>query len=154
MSHRVLPSRAQIPRSGLRRDESGAALVEFALVFGLFVFILYGLIAFGMMLALKQSVTNASAEGARAAVGITDEAAAITKAKDTVADRLDWLGGKYQSSDTTASVGFCSGSTGPKCITVKINYPYSSRPLVPPAPGLGLITPDSFGSTAVVQITS
>lgn len=154
MSHRVLPSRAPIPRSRLRRDETGAALVEFALVFGLFVFILYGLIAFGMMLALKQSVTNASAEAARSAVGISVDADAITKAKQTVADRLDWLGSKYQDSDTVATVGFCSGATGPKCITVKITYPYSSRPLVPPAPGLGLITPDSFGSTAVVQITS
>lgn len=153
MSHRVLPSRSRVPRRE-RRNESGAALVEFALVFGLFVFILYALIAFGMMLALKQSVTNASAEGARAAVGITDEATAISTAKTAVGNRLDWLGGKYQAGDTTATVGFCSGSTGPKCITVSINYPYESRPLVPPAPGLGLLTPDSFGSTAVVQITS
>lgn len=154
MSHRVLPSRARSSRLRLRRTESGAALVEFALVFGLFVFILYALIAFGMMLALKQSVTNASAEAARSAVGINTDADAIAKAKTTAADRLDWLGGKYQDSDTTATVGFCNGSSGPKCITVKITYPYGSRPLVPPAPGLGLITPDSFGSTAIVQITS
>ena len=154
MSQRALPSRSRFARRLLRRDESGAALVEFALVFGLFVFILYALIAFGMMLALKQSVTNASAEAARAAVGISDADDAEEKAMETVADRLGWLGDKYQESDTTATVDFCSGTSGPKCITVQIAYPYSSRPLVPPAPGLGLITPDTFGSTAVVQITS
>ena len=61
-------SRVSAPSAGSRRrcrrgDESGAALVEFALVVGLFVFVLYGLVWFGMMLALKQGVTNAAAEG-------------------------------------------------------------------------------------------
>ncbi len=153
MSHPTQPPPSRPRRRPIRRDESGAALVEFAVVFGVFVFILYGLVAFGMMLALKQSVTNASAEAARSAVGITDETTAVNKAKSTVQDRLGWLGSKYQPSDTTATVGFCSGSSGPKCITVSISYPYESRPLVPPAPGLGLVTPESFGSTAVVQIT-
>jgi Flp pilus assembly protein TadG len=152
VTHRVLPARLRAYRRLVRRDESGTALVEFALVFGLFVFILYALIAFGMMLALKQGITNASAEAARAAVGVTDDATAVSKAKATVQQRLSWLGSKYQPGDTTASIGTCSGSSG-RCITVTISYPYSSRPLVPPAPGLGLLTPDRFGSTSVVQIT-
>ena len=61
-------------------DESGAALVEFALVVGLFVFILYGLISFGMILATKQRITNAAAEAARAAVGESNDADAISVA--------------------------------------------------------------------------
>ena len=155
----------------LRRDPSGAAAVEFVLVAIPLFFILYGLIAFGMMLALKQSVTNAAAEGARAVVGVVDDPLTTTvdervkKAQDTVANRLGWLGGKYQASDLT--VGWYSSGTNscstlpvgispptPPTICVKITYPYDSRPLIPPAPGLGLITPSTLGSEARVQVGS
>ena len=40
------------------------------------MFVLYGLISFGMILATKQRVTNAAAEAARSAVGETNDAAA------------------------------------------------------------------------------
>ena len=81
--HDSLP--ASPPRRRLlRRNQAGAAAVEFPLVVGLFVFILYGLIAFGMILATKQRVTNATAEGARAAVGQTNAADAKNAAKARV----------------------------------------------------------------------
>jgi len=143
-----------------RRDESGAALVEFALVFGLFVFILYALIAFGMMFAAKQSLTNAAAEGARSVVGVVDNPATsgvderVEKAKVTVAQRLNWLGNKYvESTDLAATIETCAGSATAQCVRVKITYPYQARPLIPPAPGLGLVTPTSFKSEAVVQVS-
>lgn len=145
------------------RGESGAALLEFAIVFSLFVFVLYGLIAFGMMLALKQSVTAAAAEGARSAVGVTDDAAAVTTAKAAVLDRLDWLAADKKAAvsaqldaNPPTVVSPCPGSPLPtsRCIRVEVTYPYAGNELVPPAPGLGLVTPSSFGSTAVVQITS
>ena len=71
-------------RSGLRRErgESGAALVEFALVIGLFMLILYGLISYGMIMATKQRVTNAASEAARSAVGEANDAAAISVGHD------------------------------------------------------------------------
>ena len=126
--------------------------MEFALVIGLFMFVLYGLVWFGMMLALKQGITNAAAEGARSAVGLTG-AAAQTKAQQTVADRLSWLGGNYQASDVTIGLPApCVGGSG-TCITVKISYPWKTRPIVPPAPGLNLVSPTSFGSEATVQIS-
>lgn len=131
--------------------------MEFALVFGLFVFILYGLIAFGMMLALKQSMTNASAEAARSAVGITSDATAISKATTTAQQRLSWLSGSSWTSGQkgavtiTPTVATCNGSG--RCLTVVVTYSYSAHPLVPPAPGLGLVTPNSFSSTSTVQIS-
>jgi hypothetical protein len=57
-------------------------------------------------------------------------------------------------SQFDAKVDWCSGTSGPRCITVKITYPYSDHPLVPSAPGLGLITPDKLTGTAVVQVSS
>ena len=139
-------------RRWVRRSESGAAAVEFALVILPLVFILYGLIAFGMMFALKQSMTNAASDAARSAIGATDP---VATAKATVAQRLDWLGGKYNPATdiTVPAPTACPGDPSHQCITVTINYPYDARPLVPHAPGLGLITPDRFQSQATVQIS-
>jgi Flp pilus assembly protein TadG len=137
------------------RGESGAALLEFTLVFALFVFVHYALIAFGMMLAVKQSITQAAADGARAAIGVPPDQREA-KARERVGKGLDWLGSKYQPSDTAVTEAPCDAAdaAGPQCITVTITYPYENRPIVPPAPGLGLVTPKSFKTTSVVQVAS
>lgn len=154
------------------RDERGSVLVEFAFVFGLFMLIIYALITFGMILATKNSLTHAAAEGARAALSAVDDTATPLvapcvpagaacgderkkRALDEVTASLGWLGSKYQTSDASATIAACDGSgspTGPQCITVTITYPYSTRPIVPPAPGLGLVTPNTLTSTAVVEL--
>lgn len=143
--HHSLP--ASPPRRRLfRRDQSGAAAVEFALVVGLFVFILYGLIAFGMVLATKQRVTNAAAEGARAAVGSANPTDAINAATARVL-AAGLPAGAYTPTYSTAPCG----TTGNECITVTITYDLDGHPVIPPAPGLGLVIPPSMSSTAVVQ---
>jgi len=119
-------------------------MVEFALVAGLFVFIIYGLVAFGMILATKQRVTNAAAEGARAAVGQTNSADAVSAATARVQAALG-MPGAYTPLYSTAACG------SNQCITVTITYDLAANPVVPPAPGLGLVTPSSISSTAVVQ---
>ena len=130
-----------------RGDESGAALVEFALVVGIFMFVLYGLISFGMILAQKQRITNAAAEAARSAVGQHNSADAVTAATNRVTTLLG-APGPY----TVAYDGAFNCVSGqPNCIKVTITYDHKHHPLVPPAPGLGVFTPDTFQSTAVVQ---
>lgn len=131
-----------------RGDQSGAALVEFALVVGIFMFVLYGLISFGMILAQKQRITNAAAEAARSAVGEPDSVAAVNAATARVTKLLGVSTGAY----TATYNGSFSCAAGPaNCIEVRIVYHNDTHPLVPPAPGLGLVTPDTFESTAVVQ---
>jgi Flp pilus assembly protein TadG len=153
VNHPVLLSRPRFGRRP-RRDESGAALLEFSLVFGLFVFILYGLIAFGMILALKQSVTNAATEAARSAVGCTNPCDPVAKATTTAQNRLGWLSTSQKAAlQITPTVGTCAGGSG-QCITVVVTYPYKGHELVPPAPGLGLVTPNTISTTSIVQITS
>lgn len=142
--------------------EKGVEMLEFALVIPIFVFVLYGLIAFGIMLSAKQSITHSAAEGARAAVGAvpnpgeTLDQAEVRVARATVAKDLQGsLSGNNQYVDTSqTAVGYCDTTlnTGPKCITVKVSYPYSDHPLIPSAPGLGLVTPNTIGSTAVVEV--
>jgi Flp pilus assembly protein TadG len=139
------------------RGENGVEMLEFALVIPIFVFVLYGLIAFGIMLSAKQTITNAAAEGARAAVGATGQQAQIDAAKARVASAMQSYG-KYDAQDPSefnATVAKCdlNNASGPDCITVKVMYPYSSKPLVPPAPGIGLMMPDKLSSTAVVQVS-
>jgi Flp pilus assembly protein TadG len=142
------------------RGENGVEMLEFALVIPIFVFVLYGLIAYGVMLNAKQTITNAASEGARSAVGA--QPATAQGQKDAAKARVDSLMknfSQYNVNDPSqfdAQVGDCSSTSpgGPQCITVKITYPYSDKPLVPSAPGLGLITPDKLTGTAVVQVTS
>ena len=57
--------------------ENGVEMLEFALVIPIFIFVLYGLIAFGMMLSAKQTITHSAAEGARAAVGAAPTAGGV-----------------------------------------------------------------------------
>jgi Flp pilus assembly protein TadG len=163
VSHRALSPRSRPLLRFVRQNERGAAAVEFAIVAIPFFLLLYGLVVFGMALAVKQSVTNAAAEGARAAVGITNEAAAELKAQEVVASRLDWLGGNYQGSDltvtwyntTTATCGATSPPTGqPMTICVAIDLPYKARGVVPTVPIIDGVTPEHLRSTAIVQIGS
>ena len=162
MSHRVLPPRLRPLSRLVRRNESGAAAVEFAIVAIPFFLLLYGLIVFGMALAVKQSVTNAAAEGARSAVGYTtDSSAAKTKALTTALARLNWLGSNIQSSDVTVSfyntsTSSCGSSTPPSgqtwTICVAIDVPYKAREIVPLVPIVSGVTPAHLRSTAIVQI--
>ena len=137
-----------MPDRGLRRErgESGAALVEFALVVGLFMLILYGLISYGMIMATKQRVTNAASEAARSAVGQTTDAAAISTATTRRELAAVRLGGQLHARSSPPSP--CGAST---CVKVKIDWDYKNHPVVPPAPGIGLFTPDHIISEAQVQ---
>src|SRR3954452_22825366 len=92
--------------------EDGVELLEFALVIPIFVFVLYGLIAFGMMLSAKQTVTHSDAEGARAAVGAAPNGAAGGQAPhDRLASAMQSVS-QYHVDDPGAFHGvvdWCSG---------------------------------------------
>ena len=124
--------------------------MEFALVVGLFVMILYGLIYFGMALATKQRVTNAAAEGARSAVGAASAADAQTAAQNRVEALLGVPNGRYVVTPVAAPC-VAAVTNGPQCITVTISWDWENHPSVPAAPGLRISPVDALGSTAVVQ---
>jgi len=129
-----------------------------ALVFPVFLFVLYGLITFGVILAQKQLITNTSADAARAAVGAVAGPAGGGPAGETKAqaaarvaqERVQAALGAPGDYSATYNTGACTFGTG-SCITVNIIYDYANHPIVPPAPGLGLATPATFHSTAIVQ---
>lgn len=146
MTNPAQPASPTERRARRRRDESGAAIVEFSLVVGLFVFLLYGIIAFGMAIGVKQNVTHAAFAGARAAVGATDP---VVAAEAEVDDAMSEFDGGYTK---TAVVGPCAGTPSVSCITVTVNYDYANHPVVPSAPGLGIVLPETLTSKSVVQL--
>lgn len=122
----------------------GAAAVEFALILPVLAIILFGIINFGFMLSDRQAVSQAAAEGARAAaVSLANKEAAgesaITDALTT--QRLSCAGA---TCDVTLAP--CDNETGIECATARVSLPYT-----PPIPGFDLVFPDRLTYTAVAR---
>jgi Flp pilus assembly protein TadG len=135
----------------LRREEDGVAALEFAIVSMVFLVILFGILTYGFIYGLDQSLNHAAEEGARSAISTTTDAAAITKAQDTALQRLSWLGSSIQAGDVVAAVAACPNDVSVKCVTVTITYPWDTRPVIPKFPGLP--TPNQLQAVAVVELT-
>ena len=132
------------------RSQRGVAAIEFALVFVLLFSVLYALATFGAVLYIKQAVTRASEEGARA-VGLLTPAPANgdIRVKDAVYDALanslivpasananlasrrDWIVSKV-NVDVIRSAPSSPGAYVRYDITV--SYPYSENRLLPTMP--------------------
>ena len=131
--------------------QDGVAALEFAIVATVFLVLLFGILTYGFIFGLDQSMNHAAEEGARAAISKTTEADAITHAKNTALDRLSWLGSNIQSSDVAATVADCPNDVAVRCITVTVTYPWDTRPVIPKFPGLP--TPNQMIAAAVVELT-
>jgi len=131
-----------------RAHERGAAAVEFALVAPLLVLLLFGIISYGVMLTFRQSLSQAAAEGARAAaVALAAPSdvrhdGAVAQAARAVADAL---GDGYNCRDGElvddgVPVGGCvilapDTCTADSCrYRVELTYDYADHPLVPRFP--------------------
>jgi len=150
-------------RGPKERRQRGAALLEFVLVIPLFIYILYSMIAFGLVLTLKEDVTHAASEGARAAIGAPGASPTYTTpwttaATNRVTSVLSWLGPNAAFVTPTATdpvgvtVAACIDDPSHECITVSVKYSYSNHPIVPNLPGLGVVFGQDITSTAVVQV--
>jgi len=117
-------------------------MVEFALIVGIFALFLYGLVSFGSVLATKQRVTSAAADGARAAVGASALAAAQSQATSQVQTKLGTTGYTATYLPYTDALGCASPA---ECIKVTIVY------ALPASPGLGLVVPANTTASAVVR---
>ncbi|AIB34561.1 MULTISPECIES: TadE/TadG family type IV pilus assembly protein [Pseudomonas] len=129
-------------KTGLPRKQKGAAAIEFALVFGIFFAVFYGLISYSLPLLLMQSFNQAAAEGVRQALSVDPVAAGTAystqvkdRAKTTVINQLNWIPSSFQFSSSFISTTY-DGTT----LTVEITYPTTNLYSVFPAlvvPGIG-----------------
>lgn len=136
--------------TSLGRRQRGAAAIEFALVFVIFFMVLYGAVAYGVVFAIRHSLTLAASEGARAAVqdvGNADARAAL--AATTAANAIAWLGTNAPAPVVTHSP--CP-ATPYRCLQVSLTYDYAANPIVPAIPGLGIELPATLQSQATVQL--
>lgn len=139
---------------GLRRraDARGAVAVEFALLLPVLMVIVFGIIDFGDMLSVRQSVSQAAAEGARAAA-VTQSASSddkVAAAADAVDDALAAQNHtcKTGPSGCTTEIIDCPNDTAKKCARVKVVIDYT-----PMVPGYGFVLPSTLTYTAVARVS-
>jgi Flp pilus assembly protein TadG len=151
--------------------------VEFALIVPLLCFLLFAIIAYGYMLSFRQAVSQAAAEGARAAavapaslpdipVG-SDPDSLKTRAIQAVNQALGSYGVSCTTTGTlvhdsqpagSCTIGVpaqaCTGSTiGAKCVKVTLSYTYEDDSLLPVLPGLGVVLPEKISYTTEAQVS-
>ncbi len=151
------------------RHGRGAAAVELALVLPLLCLLLFGIISYGYMLSFRQAISQASAEGARAAAvapGATSSTDRLARAEQAVTSGLGTYGiscvngvlrrdGATVGTCSISSPQACSGAAvaGSRCVKVTLDYRYRDHSLLPSFPGLGIVLPSSltYGSEAEVS---
>lgn len=141
-------------RTGLRgrlADQDGAVILEFVAVSSLLVLLLYGIVTYGLIFAVQQTVTHAAAEGARAAVNIQPDLVESTSQDVTLAN-LGWLGDRVTAADVAAAVAPCDGSPTENCVTVTVDYRYGDAPIVPTIPWFETFVPNVIHTEAISSV--
>lgn len=147
------------------RDQDGAVLVEFAAVFVLFALLVSGLIQYGVIFGVQQSITHTAAEAARATVDIPDgdpdtEPGTADDAEDKVMEvvgsNLAWLDDPIDRADgrrvdvTIECDGCTDGAAScADCLDVTITFNWAEDAIVPAIIPVG--TPDRLPSSASVE---
>jgi len=131
-------------------------MIEFAIVVVLLITLLYGIISYGLILAAQSTITQAAADAARSGI-VTSTPKATAEAQ--AGTDVGWMDkGACAESGTTitcnATPEACPSNPNAQCLKVTVSYNYSSSPLFPELPGLGIITPSTLSSTNVLQIPS
>jgi Flp pilus assembly protein TadG len=132
--------RLSFPLRRLRRSESGAELIEFALTLPLLLLVVLGIIEFGFVFQQYEVVTNAAREGARLASLSTYGSTAPKRISNATARVNQYLtAGGLSTASATVCVGpanndtVCDGSVsqtalpggGPCVWTIRVKVEYS-----------------------------
>ena len=145
--------------------------MEFALVAPLLLLLAFGILGYGYMLSFRQALSQGAAEGARAAavsaypLPADKETAALKAINDALGNSAYGVtcsgtapGSVLRRDNVT--VGTCSVRTAPclndltrSCVTAKVDYLYADHPLLPKAPGLGLVLPEHLAYEATVRVS-
>lgn len=154
----------------LRRcRQTGSAMIEFAFVFPILLFMIYGLVVYAYIFVLQESVTFVAQQAAAAAVSVapssttaTTNAQITTLAQSTVTQYLSWLSSD-QLSRVSTTVSFCSATAGTTCptdgsnaVVVTVNFnmnaPAQLFPTLDFGAGAFPPMPANLASTATVRI--
>ena len=108
-----------------RHDRRGAAAVEMAIVLGLLILLVFGIIEMGRAIMVNQVITNAAREGARRAVipGATDAQVQARIDQYLAAANIT---GFTRTIEINGSPGSLTGAPAHAQVGVSISVPYSN----------------------------
>jgi Flp pilus assembly protein TadG len=152
-------------------------MVEFALVSLILVLLVTGIINFGLILSLKQDITRAAAEGARAgAVALPPAAPPASQTLDSrymaalaaTEEAVDGFGKGcgtemacevvLHDCDTTPAKPFnladvaYYGTPTADCVTVDLEYDYAGHPIIAKPPLLASALPEQIPASSVARL--
>ncbi len=162
------------------RSQRGTSGVEFALLFPIFFGVFYAILSYAFITLLYQGLTQAAADGARAAIQVNPtafatqasyETAVKTLASNAAQQALSWLpqtvrdkiaagGVTYAFANATTTVATSTGNAVvvTQSITVKVTYPsYNNNPILPllDLPLVGKIpdVPNALVGSSTLRVT-
>lgn len=147
-----------------RRDERGASAVEFALLVLPLSLLVFGIIAFGIMLSFRQTLSQAATEGARAAAVQIDETKRQGDAEAAVAEAMGAVifgDGNMVCNDGVlvceaepyvAGAGETPCAADAECYEVTVSYPYRAEGPVQ-IPLVNELMPETLEYSAVVRVS-
>ena len=123
-------ARATKSKRSKGRDERGSSAVEFALVLPFLTLFIVGIIAYAYMFSVRQAITQATAEGARAG--------AVAVPGDATTDAKAAIDAALAGYDLKCGVGgvVCDTTVASGSINVSVDYAYQANtklqlPLIP-----------------------
>ncbi|MFJ5445382.1 TadE/TadG family type IV pilus assembly protein [Methylobacillus methanolivorans] len=141
-------------KSSSRRRQSGAAAIEFAMLFMLFFTLFYALVTYAILFLLQSSFVFAASEGARAAIAVDPMAygssaqyaseGIASRVRHTVGNALTWLPQGVREHVLGAGNSKVVVDVVGSSLTVRVVYPnYNNNPVIPilNIPGYGPMLP-------------
>ena len=143
-------SRRAVTRARSQRDEGGAAALEFALVLPILLVIVFAIITYSYMFSVRQALTQAAAEGARAAA-VASTGQASTRATAAVNSALAGYDMTCGTGGLTCTpTATTCGSAA--CMRVTVSFAYrANNPLPSLLPDAMIPASLSFSSSAEVN---
>jgi Flp pilus assembly protein TadG len=139
-----------------RRASRGVAAIEFAVVVPVLLFLMLGIVYYGVIFGMQQVLTLAAEEGARAALRYqTTNAQRVAAAYTTVTSVLPtFLTGRVQTNQSSTPLVKCQNVAGMQCLSVVLTMPVTTgnTPLLPAIPLLP--APATLTGSAVVQLVA
>lgn len=147
-----------------RQRQRGVITIEFAFMLMLGVLPLLLLTYTGvMMMAVQQTLTTASSEGARASLRHGTTAQRRASACQAARRSMEWLlAYSAQTPDCSSASSApivvsppapCAGMPGAQCMQVSVSYDYGAHPFLPGTGRLyGWVLDRPISSTAVAQL--
>lgn len=165
-SQRAMTERAARGGDGAARHEGsarraravagdrGAALVEFAVVVGLLLYLILGVVSFGVLLAVRHGLDEAAGEAARAAAISWDDPSTTEDERiETAEVSLASSGVDCAPGPVTCDVRIepCTGDAR-DCVTVALTHDRTIDAIVGRIPVLEAVLPDTIEASATAMV--